>query len=33
MDEVLAKAVVTVVTVSINFYGSKKWVFVQQKAN
>jgi putative flippase GtrA len=33
MDEVLAKAFVTVVTVSINFYGSKKWVFVQQKAN
>lgn len=33
MDDVLAKAVVTVVTVGINFYGSRKWVFVQQQAN
>lgn len=33
MDEVLAKAVVTAVTVGINFYGSRKWVFVQQRAN
>lgn len=33
MDDVLAKAVVTIVTVGINFYGSRKWVFVQQQAN
>lgn len=26
--EVIAKLIVTVVTVAINFYGSKKWVFV-----
>lgn len=32
MDEVLAKAVVTAVTVGINFYGSKKWVFAQRQA-
>ncbi|MGM0882620.1 MAG: GtrA family protein [Bacillota bacterium] len=33
MDDVVAKAVVTVVTVGLNFYGSRKWVFVQQQAN
>lgn len=33
MDDVLAKAVVTIVTVGINFYGSRKWVFMQKQAN
>ncbi|WP_424769055.1 GtrA family protein [Paenibacillus sp. sgz302251] len=30
LDEKLAKGIVTILTVGINFYGSKKWVFVQQ---
>lgn len=27
MGEVISKVIVTVVTVALNFYGSKKWVF------
>jgi len=27
MNEVVSKLIVTVVTVALNFYGSKKWVF------
>ncbi|NIK76931.1 putative flippase GtrA [Paenibacillus castaneae] len=31
MEAVLAKALVTVTTVGLNFYGSKKWVFVSKE--
>lgn len=27
LNEVVSKLIVTVVTVALNFYGSKKWVF------
>ncbi|MDQ8735773.1 GtrA family protein [Paenibacillus sp. LHD-38] len=27
MNEVVSKVIVTVITVALNFYGSKKWVF------
>lgn len=31
MDALLGKIIVTVVTVLLNFYGSKKWVFVSKQ--
>lgn len=29
-NEILAKMAVTIITVAVNFYGSKRWVFVRQ---
>ncbi len=31
LNEVVAKAIVTVITLGLNFYGSKKWVFTASK--
>lgn len=31
LNEIVSKAIVTVITVALNFYGSKRWVFTASK--